>query len=689
MVIFLHRFVVLLPVFVIMVSFHDARGQLSARMRHIRNVPEREWSSFSVQADTAFQVLFPAGISPDGYTLEVTHADVKQDWSVTINGTRIGNLTQDEQLLTEYFAVPASLLNRANNELRISTKSQVADDISVGIVLHEGTPEALMSATIDIEIVDEEGVIVPARLTIVNERRSLQSMLCHEQDIAVRAGCLYTPHPVSLRIPSGTYTLYAGRGFEYGVDSLQLTIKAGERAKRRLVVRREVDTKGWIASDTHVHTFTHSRHGDATLEERVITLAGEGIEMPVMTDHNTYVDLRPSLEQAAGRNSNLRMSPVVGDEFTTRVGHFNVFPRVGEGKVPDAGVSDWGGVATSLRASGSEQVVVLNHARDVHNNFRPFDPSRHLSVTGISPGWQLPANAMEVINSGSQQSDFMQLFHDWFGMLNGGTMLTPIGSSDSHDVSRYIVGQGRTYIRGNDSDPGGIDTGMAIRGMMKGEVLVSCGLLVKMVVNGRYGPGELASGTRRINVVVEVLGPAWSNADSISLFMNGLSVKSAAVPGRKGVPVRQRFTWDLTTPSHDVFLVALAWGKAPHIPFWPIAKPYQPMVPEWVPHMYAASGAVWVDGDRNGTRESASDYARRMITYYNKDHSSLFKALGRYDEAVARQVAVGLWQRGVDLRSAAIADPLKRAPVQVRTGFSDVMREINQLSNSLSIERIH
>ena len=268
-------------------------------------------------------------------------------------------------------------------------------------------------------------------------------------------------------------------------------------------------------------------------------------------------------------------------------------------------------------------------------------------------------------------------------------MLTPIGSSDSHDVSRYIVGQGRTYIRVNDSDPGGIDTGMAIRGMMKGEVLVSCGLLVKMVVNGRYGPGELASGTRRINVVVEVLGPAWSNADSISLFMNGLSVKSAAVPARKGVPVRQRFTWDLTTPSHDVFLVALAWGKAPHNPFWPIAKPYQPMVPEWVPHMYAASGAVWVDGDRNGNRESASDYARRMITYYSKDHSSLFKALGRYDEAVARQVAVGLWQRGVDLRSAAIADPLKRAPVQVRTGFSDVMREINQLSNSLSIERIH
>ena len=61
---------------------------------------------------------------------------------------------------------------------------------------------------------------------------------------------------------------------------------------------------------------------------------------------------------------------------------------------------------------------------------------------------------MEVVNSGAQQTDVMRPFRDWFGLLNHGLALTPVGASDSHDVSRYIVGQGRTYIRCQSDQPG-------------------------------------------------------------------------------------------------------------------------------------------------------------------------------------------------------------------------------------------
>ena len=56
---------------------------------------------------------------------------------------------------------------------------------------------------------------------------------------------------------------------------------------------------------------------------------------------------------------------------------------------------------------------------------------------------------MEVINSGATQNDPMQLYRDWFGMLNRGHMLTPIGASDSHTVLTYICRAGvRTlYVR--------------------------------------------------------------------------------------------------------------------------------------------------------------------------------------------------------------------------------------------------
>jgi len=45
-------------------------------------------------------------------------------------------------------------------------------------------------------------------------------------------------------------------------------------------------------------------------------------------------------------------------------------------------------------------------------------------------------------------------------------LVTPVGSSDSHDVARYIVGQGRTYIRCDDRDVAHLD--------LEAAVVISC-----------------------------------------------------------------------------------------------------------------------------------------------------------------------------------------------------------------------
>src|SRR4051812_33528306 len=96
-------------------------------------------------------------------------------------------------------------------------------------------------------------------------------------------------------------------------------------------------------------------------------------------------------------------------------------------------------------------------------DFVRSDPSDIWPWTGENlNGWQLRANAMEVVNSGAQQTDMLRLVQDWFGLLNRGVNLTPVGSSDSHDVSRYIVGQGRTYIRCKDDRPGEIPVKEAV-----------------------------------------------------------------------------------------------------------------------------------------------------------------------------------------------------------------------------------
>src|SRR5438067_10320381 len=122
---------------------------------------------------------------------------------------------------------------------------------------------------------------------------------------------------------------------------------------------------------------------------------------------------------------------------------------------------------------------------------------------------------MEVINSGAQQTDVMRPFHDWFALLNRGLTITPVGASDSHDVSRFIVGQARTYIRCQDDQPGKIDVQEATASFLKGRVMVSLGLLAEITVNDRFGPGDIAPAPGEVKVAVRVLGPGWTTAEKV------------------------------------------------------------------------------------------------------------------------------------------------------------------------------
>src|SRR5262249_7463366 len=159
-------------------------------------------------------------------------------------------------------------------------------------------------------------------------------------------------------------------GFEYGVASERVEVAAGKTVSVRLAIRREVSTEGFVACDTHVHTVTHSGHGDATLAERMVTLAGEGIELPIATDHNVQIDYEVAARAAGVRDW---FTPVIGNEVTTpRIGHFNVFPIAAGAPVIDQNGADWEAVARSIRSAPGAQVVILNHARDLHGGFRPF-----------------------------------------------------------------------------------------------------------------------------------------------------------------------------------------------------------------------------------------------------------------------------------------------------------------------------
>ncbi|MEK6257499.1 MAG: CehA/McbA family metallohydrolase [Planctomycetota bacterium] len=657
------------------------RRVIEPRLLHLRSGVEREWSEFpETPHGQRLDATFDSTKNTTEQTLLVRQQDVKQVWNVLLNGKKLGALTIDENDMVVTFAIPAGGLVEGDNSLRIESppaSKAASDDIRVGqiAVVNRSVREALRGATLDVEVVDADSKQpLPCRITVLDSNGAMQTLGAESNDhLAVRPGMAFTSTGrASLGVPAGQYTIFAGRGFEYSIAQTEVTVGAGETAKKTLAIRREVPTEGYVACDTHVHTLTHSGHGDATSDERMITLAGEGIELPIATDHNKHIDYE---EAAAKQGVRRYFTPVMGNEVTTPRGHFNIFPIAAGSRVVDHKLTDWKLLFDDIQQTPGVKVAILNHARDLHSGVRPFGPVHHNALVGENlDDWPLRFNAMEVINSGATQTDPLRLFHDWMGLLNRGLNVTPVGSSDSHDVGRHFVGQGRTYIRCDDRDPGKLNVEEAVSNFVQGRVMVSYGLLTEITVNEKHHSGAtVATGEDEVKIDVRVLGPHWSRASQVQLFANGRVIGSSKIPESPdaSLPVGVKWVGHWMTPKfqHDVHLVAIATGPGIDGLHWRTAKPYQPTSPDWEARTIGCSGAVWLDVDGDGRLSSARAYAERLVAAADNDWKKLIASLWDYDDAVAAQAAHLVRVSGTSLQSEPLRSALKGGREMTQSGF--------------------
>ncbi len=654
---------------------------------------DREWQEFEgkIPQGRRLDIKFAAQPDRNEDTLFIRQRDVKLNWNVELNGRQLGTLFPMEADLVQAFAVPAGALREGDNTLSI-IPPEGRDDVVVGEVKLASRPprEALSDATLIVRVSDEDRqTALPCRLTVVDANGSLYPMHIFTHEIsgtsggsklstpnarpflAVRPGVIYsTDGTARFGLPAGSYTIYASRGFEYSVRTNRVTLAPGQSVTLQMGLQREVPTPRLASCDTHVHTFTYSRHGDATLEERMATLAGEGIELPIATDHNILTDYT---DAARRLNVHEFFTPVVGDEVTTDAGHFNIFPVRPGSPVPNHRILDWPELMRDLRATPGVRVVVLNHPRNIHSHFQPFAATNYNPVTGENRrGPDFSFDAVEVLNSSALQSDLMIGFRDWFALLNYGYRVTAVGSSDSHDVSRYIVGQGRSYVACDDSHPGNINPEEVCRSFLEGRVLVSLGLLAQLTVDDRFAVGDLATGLGNvIQVTVTVLGPSWTRADRVELYANGLKIREQQIEADVAVVEKARVTWIIPRPAHDVHLVAIASGPPVTAPFWSLAKPYQPSSRVWEPRVIGATNPIWLDGDGDGRFTAPRAYAKALLDRAGNDPKNLIAELASFDEAVAEQAASLFQASGRDVRAAEFAEALRKASPNVRRGFAN------------------
>jgi len=649
---------------------------LTAKLHHLRSGAVREWADFPETAEgPALRLTFTAAQNAGEQTLRLRHRDVKQTWKLRLNDRDLGRLPPDENDMVTFWSLPPGALRDGENMLVVSTDDKQSDDVMIGDVRIDHRPrrDVLSEAQVDVSVVDEQlNRLLPCRFTVVDDDGALMSPGCESNArLAVRPGVIYTASgQARFGVPAGRYTLYAGRGFEYAVAKAEFDVRPGETAVRQLSLAREVPTPGYAACDTHCHTLTLSGHGDATLAERVVTVAGEGIELPIATDHNVHADY-----EAAARAAGVRkyFTPVIGNEVTTpQMGHFNIFPIRPGTKPVNHSARDWTELFHEIRECPDVSVIIFNHPRDLHGGYRPFGPEHHLSLAGENlDGWTLQANCIEAVNSGALQTDVMQVYRDWFGLLNHGMRVTPLGASDSHDVARYFVGQGRTYIRCEDRDPGTINVEQACRNLAAGRALVSLGLLCEIIVAGDHGPGDLVAATDELQVDLRVLGPSWSRATHVGLYANGVKIRETQIlePDSSAPGMKWQGTWRLPRLRHDVHLAAIATGPGVKEPFWPVPRPYQPTSPVWDSYVVGSTGAVWIDADGSGDFNSAFDYASRLVRESADDFDRLMTRLTEYDQAVAVQVARLVHVQKIKTRTELVQAAARTDRQSIKDGF--------------------
>ncbi len=316
--------------------------------------------------------------------------------------------------------------------------------------------------------------------------------------------------PGETRVPlaPGTHTVHASRGFEYELDTREVVLTAGETVTWSPVVKRSVDTSGWIAADFHLHS-EWSTDSSVPLPARVVACSAEGVEYAVATDHDLVTDYSASVPASlAGR-----LVVGIGVEVSTsRWGHVNVWPLEVDKDKASRGAPAWQGLEFGelmglLAPETPGRVVQINHGR-----------SKSSAETFTQVGWDpdhrdvglladMRFTAMELINDDGH--GYEELMADWFSFIDEGLSVAATGVSDAHSIGTRC-GHARTYVEVADDDPAKLTATEANQGVLMRRTIAT---------NGPFITIEAVSASI---VHVRVQGPSWMPIETLDVYIDGV-----------------------------------------------------------------------------------------------------------------------------------------------------------------------
>lgn len=249
-----------------------------------------------------------------------------------------------------------------------ATRVEVTEGETVRVALEDGR-----AGVLTFTVKDEVGRLIPSKVTIFREGGATNDTRLGDAYVGGAPQVVVFPMygEGTVELPPGDYTAVASRGLEYELARSDVFRVDDQRAAHvNFTVVRTVETEGWVSADLHVHSFP-SHDSGVRLEDRVRTMAGEGVEFFASTDHDYLSDFAPVIEDLGLEEW---VQSAVGNEITTiEVGHFLGFPLHIDHLTPSGGATDWtgkfpGDLMAALREAGqdagTDPVVFVGHPRD-------------------------------------------------------------------------------------------------------------------------------------------------------------------------------------------------------------------------------------------------------------------------------------------------------------------------------------
>lgn len=473
------------------------------------------------------------------------------------------------------------------------------------------------------ELLRSDGQPIPGRLTFVRDGEVdlplFPGVDARPQNLAVRKNVVYCLSGRDrITVPAGIYTVYASRGLEWSLARTELEIPEGGEVSWTAELRRELSTSGWISGDFHLHTLTHSGHGDSNMEERIISLVGEGVEFAVATDHNHNIDYRPTMESLGATGL---MTPVVGNEVSAPIGHLNAFPLDPERPPVDSSLTDANELFKLIREEPNEHgvtpVIQLNHPRWEGIDY--FTQTGLDPVTGTSddPTYSGDFDTLEVLNENagwgyhdadldhgfSVGSSLHSVLEDWYHLLNRGHRYFAVGNSDSHTVHKAFAGYPRNFVRSSTDDPSRIDPAEVARELRAGRVFTTTGPFVHARIGDVESGGTVTSLDGRVLLQAKIDAAQWVLLNRAKIVVNGdiwneMPLDPLVDPQGR---IRWRTVLQPLVLQHDSWVHVIVEGDESLSPV--VTGSPRPILP------LAITNPIWIDADGDGQVRSLHSWA--------------------------------------------------------------------------------